>query len=165
MSNKERIENAIKQNQQNEAFIYACECGEIEMVKDLLARPEVDPATDDNRGFILACQNNHLAVVQLLLTENRIDPKADNCFAFKYCCQEGKTELVTLLLPLMDPKTRQSGAKLARKKGFENVANLVDPQLEPVTDGTKARIQSQNGWAKPTGEWMQGNASNAGRGR
>jgi hypothetical protein len=163
MSNKERIENAIKQNQQNEAFIYACECGEIEMVKQMLLLPEVDPTSDDNRGFILACQNNHLAVVQLLLTDNRIDAKADNCFAFKYSCQEGKLEMVKVLLPLMDAKSRQSGAKLARKKGFETIASLVDPQLEPVTDGSKARIQSQTGWTKPTGEWMQGNASNAGR--
>jgi ankyrin repeat protein len=171
ISNKERIQNAIEQNQQNDAFIYACEVGELEMVREMLSNVKVDPTTDDQQAFKLACQYGHVEIVKLLLKDARIDITAENQYSFKFSCQNGKMEIVQLLSNdgRVDDKAKQSGARLARKYGHEEIAMFLDPKGETKPNpkqcgiATNAREQAQQGWAKPTGSWMEGNSNSAGR--
>nr|QYA18367.1 ankyrin repeat domain [Clandestinovirus] len=53
----------------------ACEFGDAELVRSLLAEPTVDPTEHHDVCLTLALSNGNLAVVKLLLEDGRIRPK------------------------------------------------------------------------------------------
>jgi len=96
----------------------ACRFGQLEIVKVLLARSEIE-VNKGNKGsaspFFIACQEGRKEVVSLLLADPRVDPIKPNkreVSALFMACQEGRTEVVSLLLadPRIDPnKTDDEG--------------------------------------------------------
>ena len=59
-------------------FIVACECDRIDLVRELLKYPEVDPSAQNNKAIISACVRHNTEdhpLIQLLLKEKRVNPK------------------------------------------------------------------------------------------
>jgi len=51
----------------------ACNNGNVEVVKLLLACPRVNPAAKDNYALKVSIQNGHKEVIQLLLKSEKVD--------------------------------------------------------------------------------------------
>ena len=56
----------------NRALITACASGQQEVVRLLLAIPEVNPTELENAGLLAACRGGHASVVKLLLSDERV---------------------------------------------------------------------------------------------
>ncbi|KAI8892013.1 hypothetical protein BC833DRAFT_612821 [Globomyces pollinis-pini] len=162
----DKINLAVQQGQGNEAFIYACEVGQLDSVKLLLQNPKVDPASMDNSAFKLACQNNNLEIVQLLLEDKRVSPTSENNYAFKFAAQSGHLAIVKLLMndSRIPNAAKISGAKLARKGNHTDILELLDPTgtIAPANPVVKecglakdAKFKSSTGWVKPTADWSK----------
>lgn len=78
----------------NYIFCLASKIGNVNMVKLLLADPQVNPA-DNNRAIMWASQRGHVEVLKLLLEDSRVEPTSA---AFKAAAQNGQLEAVKLLL-------------------------------------------------------------------
>lgn len=159
---QQQIQQSIKENKVNDTFIYACETGNLALVAAFLSTspPSLNPAHEDNQALKLASQNSHLEILKLLVAEPRVDVNAENGFSLKYAAQQGILPIVEILLSSgsCTPSSKLSGARLARKGGFEGVAALLDPQGTTIVDASKvnadataARNASKTmGWAKGT---------------
>jgi translation initiation factor 2 beta subunit (eIF-2beta)/eIF-5 len=65
---KKMIDKGIDPSRVNNyAIKYASNCGDLEIVKILLADNRVDPSANHNEAITMACRNGHLEVVKLLL--------------------------------------------------------------------------------------------------
>ena len=159
---QQQIQQSIKENKVNDTFIYACETGNLALVAAFLsANPaSLNPGHEDNQALKLASQNSHLEILKLLVAESRVDINAENGFALKFASQQGLEKVVEILLSSgsCSPASKLSGARLARKGGFEGIAVLLDPQGTTIVDASKvnadataARNASKTmGWAKGT---------------
>ena len=58
----------------NEAIRLASANGDSEIVRLLLARPEVDPGANYNEALIESARNGHIDIVRQLLAHPKIDP-------------------------------------------------------------------------------------------
>jgi len=93
----------------NEPIQRACERGDLEIVKLLLAHPKVDPVcntTDgkrygsDETNFCIrrSAKEGHIEVVKLLLKDKRINPASRGNWALAQCLAKGDLEMCKLLL-------------------------------------------------------------------
>lgn len=78
-------------------YIPAIECGDVEVVKQLLAN-NVDPTVNKNEAFRHAAMNGQIEIVKILLNDNRVNPWDDNRMAFRLAFANRHKEVVTLLL-------------------------------------------------------------------
>lgn len=56
------------------AFVTACECGNVQSVKKFLGDPRINPAYQNNEALIQASSCGQTEVVKLLLEDSRVDP-------------------------------------------------------------------------------------------
>jgi len=93
----------------NEPIQKACERGDVEIVKLLLAHPKVDPVcntTDgkrygsDETNYCIrrAAKAGHIEVVKLLLKDKRVNPASRGNWALAQCLAKGDLEMCQLLL-------------------------------------------------------------------
>jgi len=82
----------------------ACRFGHLEIVKELLAHPEI-VANKGNQGdaspFYIACQEGQVEVVRWLLTQERLEvtrPNKNGATPIFIACQNGHVEMAKLLL-------------------------------------------------------------------
>jgi hypothetical protein len=101
----------------NEPIQRACERGDAEIVKLLLAHPKVDPVcntTDgkrygsDETNYCIrrAAKAGHIEVVKLLLKDKRVNPASRGNWALAQCLAKGDLEMCQLLLT--DQRVRNS---------------------------------------------------------
>lgn len=112
----------------NAAIQRACENGEVDLVKLLLAGPQVDPAANtkdgkryghDERNFCIrrAARNGHIEVVKLLLADNRVDPTYRQNWALAAALSNQDVKMVKLLLSDKRVRDRVNSMKdVARKR-------------------------------------------------
>jgi len=81
----------------NYPFYAACLNGSVDIVKLLLTRDDVDPASTilAGGGMSAACKRNHIDIVKLLLADGRALPSES---ALESICEKKYSKLLTLLL-------------------------------------------------------------------
>jgi hypothetical protein len=81
----------------NYPFYAACLNGSVDIVKLLLTRDDVDPASTilAGGGMSAACKRNHIDIVKLLLADGRALPSQS---ALESICEKKYSKLLTLLL-------------------------------------------------------------------
>ena len=117
-------------------FEIAINQGNTQLIRRLLAHPDVDPAANEQDGFKYACTYNKIDIVRILLADPRIDPSADDQDALRIASASGYTELVRLLLadPRVDPSVEEQNAiESACTSGNAEVVLLLlaDPRVDP----------------------------------
>lgn len=115
----------------NYPFCMACQNGDYEAVKTLLANPQVDPVALDNEAFLSACASKNLDVIQFLLADPRVDPGARNNMALRNACKYADDDIVELLLshPQVDPSAKDDEAIQNACRLFEDYHDLIiDPK-------------------------------------
>lgn len=80
------------------AFILAVKRNDSELVKRLLALPDIKPYTHNNEAFKLACANNFLTIVDALLMDSRINPRASDNKGIRDAAGIGHFQIVSRLL-------------------------------------------------------------------
>ncbi|KAJ3029080.1 UNVERIFIED_CONTAM: hypothetical protein HDU68_000207 [Siphonaria sp. JEL0065] len=84
--------------QANRLFRWSSRAGYLDVVKLLLAHPDVDPADDDNYAIKTASETGETEVVRLLLADSRVDPTAENDISLQYACDFARVDVVKMLL-------------------------------------------------------------------
>lgn len=117
-------------------FEIAINQGNTQLIRRLLAHPDVDPAGNEHNGFKFACTYGKTDIVRILLADPRIDPSVDDQEALRSACSGGHTEIVRLLLadPRVDPSAHDQDALLtACYSGHTEILRLLlaDPRMGP----------------------------------
>jgi Ankyrin repeats (3 copies) len=81
-----------------EALRWACEHGDIDIVRMLLADPRVDPSEASQDAIKWASNEGHMEIVRMLLADPRVDPSADDQIALRLASHNGHTEIFRTLL-------------------------------------------------------------------
>ena len=116
----------------NAAIQRACESGDIELVKLLLSKPQVNPAANtqdgkrygqDDAQFCIrrAAKNGHLEVVKLLMKDNRVDPSYRENFSLAAALANQDVKMVKLLLTDSGVRHRISSMKDASQKRLQKM--------------------------------------------
>ena len=113
----------------------ACEKGDLEIAKLLLADSKVDPTTntadgkryksdETNSCIRRAAKAGHIEVVKLLLKDRRVDPASRGNWALAQCLAKGNLEICKILLS--DRRVRDSifDMNQASIKRFENYRRM-----------------------------------------
>jgi ankyrin repeat protein len=109
-------------------FLEACEEGQTESVRILLADPRVDPAVNHNQAIIKASSNGHVEIVRLLMADPRVNPADGNNKAIYWATINGYPEVVRLLLT--DPRINPVDAYIAaNQEGLTYIALLLGNDL------------------------------------
>ena len=95
-----------------DAFMYACQYGQLKVAKLLLTiSPTIDISADNDNTFRWACANGHLEVAKwLLFMEPAINIYAESDEAFRYACDNGHLEVAIWLRSLCPEKYQFSTA-------------------------------------------------------
>ena len=116
-------------------FIRACEDGNLERVKELLAKG-VDPLYNDNYAIQQTSQYDHTKIVKMLLADPRADPRVDpsddDNYAIRHSIRKDHIEILKLLLQdqRIDASADNNIAiKLASNK-IETLRLLIDWYIE-----------------------------------
>ena len=104
----------------------ACKTGNIELVKQLLRKPNLDPSRDENAALRVASKKGHTDVIELLLRDPRFDPSARDNEAIRVASAEGHIDAVQILMSdkRVNPAAHQNEA-LRRATNASNYV-LVD---------------------------------------
>ena len=135
-------------------FLDACNSGDIEVVKLLLADERVDPSSNKNKSIEKASQNGHADVVRLLLADNRVNPADQDNEAIKNASENGHADVVRLLLAdnRVNPADQDNEAiKRASEYGYADVVKLLldDGRANPAASGNyPIRIAAQKGYVE-----------------
>lgn len=70
----------------NKAMFYACYSGNLENLKEILTKYNLDPSSESNYAIILASVYGHLDIVEELLKDERVDPLCLNSSAILGAC-------------------------------------------------------------------------------
>lgn len=140
-------EFSIDLNLHGDTFMsYACNYGQIEVVKFLAEVCNVNPSyknkntpEDDEHYLRTAMFHDHLDVVIFLLQDSRVDPSTDNNYCLRRSSKRGYLELITLLLknPRVDPSDLNGETlSLASKNGHLEIVKLLlqDPRVDPSSE-------------------------------
>ena len=110
------------------SFLEACEEGQTESVRILLADPRVDPAVNNNQAIIKASSNGHVEIVRLLMADPRVNPTDGNSEAIYWATINGYPEVVRLLLK--DQRINPVNAfRAANQEGQIVIARLLENDL------------------------------------
>lgn len=126
------------QNLQSSKFVIAAECGDLNTVKELIAKPEAEVSL----ALMKASQNGHLEIVKLLIQDQRVSAQR-KAQALIIASEKGQIEVVKLLL--QDPKvftenTAESSLNSAIQNGQLEIVKILLSE-------TQARIK--NYWLEP----------------
>lgn len=121
----------------NEPIQNACEKGDIELVKLLLASPIVDPGANTKNGkryktdetnFCIrrAAKEGHLEVVKLLLNDKRVNPASKGNWALSAALSNENLKMCQLLL--------------TNKKVQDNIFNMKESSIKKYVN------YNRNGW-------------------
>lgn len=118
---------------------HAAEEGSVEILRLLLADPELDPSINNNGAIRGAATTAHPESVQLLLADPRVDPTANYNEAIREAARLGRIETVQLLLqdPRVDPGAGDNEAiRLAARRDHHEIVRLLlaDPRVNPSID-------------------------------
>ncbi|KAJ3329283.1 hypothetical protein HDU76_008211, partial [Blyttiomyces sp. JEL0837] len=88
-------------HEKNEAFISACICGRVNVVKNLLNDTDVDVPFEQNKAFKTASTYNKFAIVKLLITLPNVDltDSDPTCKDFLETIRRGHLQVIKLVLP------------------------------------------------------------------
>ncbi|KAJ3194695.1 hypothetical protein HK101_002169 [Irineochytrium annulatum] len=82
----------------NASLRIACERGNEQIVRMLLADPRVDPSDLGDQALTLACKLGHTRIAELLLNTGRVDPSADGSVALRHAAREGRAAILQMLI-------------------------------------------------------------------
>jgi len=132
----------------------ACSCGNIGLVKLLLADDRVDPSAYNNGAIILASGRGHVEIIKLLLARTEVDPSCrDNC-ALKSACCDNRHDAVRILLDdeRVDPTADENRAihYAISLNHIEIIQTLLDDgRIDPAEKNN--RILNNAVWDDKTG--------------
>ena len=132
-------------------FRVACERGDIDVVRRLLAHKRVNPAHDNNVAIRRACQNGHVEIVRLLLGDSRINPTDYSKGAMQRACENGDVDIVRRILDdgVVNPADDNNQAiRSACQYGHLNVVLVLmaDSRVNPADCSNHAiRLACENG--------------------
>ena len=103
-SNSYRIDVSAENDR---AFSYACEFGQLEIAKWLLQiKPNIDISADNEYAYRYASRNGYLKVVKWLFQlKPAIDICVDNNFAFRNACKNNHLDVINWILENKEKKT------------------------------------------------------------
>lgn len=137
----------------NRELVEACEKGEIEMVKTLLAKEGVQ-VNELDRGvsaLYVSCLDGHLEVVRLLLGIQQIDVNSSDkngATCLYQACNFGHLEVVRLLLEMesvdvgkgLDAFTSYTPLKIAEERGYGEIVTLFAAKTSASANGGDSGI-------------------------
>ena len=94
-------------------LVSASVLGHTEIVKALLADGRADPRAGDNACLFLACKSGHTEIVKALLADGRADLSAQNSGCLFWACKRGHTEVVRVLSS--DPRMNSGSSRKRRR--------------------------------------------------
>ncbi|PRP86035.1 hypothetical protein PROFUN_05806 [Planoprotostelium fungivorum] len=106
----------------------AIERGNIESLRFLSTRNELDPCIEDIQLLIIASTKGSMEIVRLLLSDIRVDPSTQDNEAIRNAVSEGHTETVRLLLsdPRVDPSAQDNYTMVrAVERGYRDRDNFA----------------------------------------
>jgi hypothetical protein len=91
-------------------IVYACEIGDVDGVRTMLANRRVDPAAQENEAIRAASSRGYVEIVRMLLADGRADPAANENIAIYFASVSGHVEIVRMLLAdeRVDPSARRN---------------------------------------------------------
>jgi hypothetical protein len=125
-----------------EAFVHACEYGNVNIVKMMLENPKLDPNSNpSNVGIAYAAGNGFVEIVELILDDDRYDPSIDGYLALYEAARNFKFDIVDLLLNDSRFASNVSYDMLFHsvvkgKKGSAEIAKILlyDSRINPPID-------------------------------
>ena len=123
----------------------ACETGNVENVKALLADRRANPLAQGSVCLWSASMNGHTEIVKALLADGRADPRAGDNACLFLACKSGHTEIVKALLAdgRADLSAQNSGCLFwACKRGHTEVVRVLssDPRMNSGSSRKRRRI-------------------------
>ena len=123
-------------------FIVACNRGFTNLVRELLDRPDVDPALANNEAIASACLYGHTDTIKMLLVDPRINPADQNNGAINDACRSNNINIVRLLLAdeRVDPNDPVNRCRpIYNTNNIEIIRLLMsDDRVDPSADNNKA---------------------------
>lgn len=119
-----------------EPFFYACQHGQIEIVRELLKDNRIDPAARDNAAIKEACRKGYTEVIRELLKDERVDPSAEHNLSLVYAYRQNHGEILQLLLN--HPKVALEEARLIKSTGENSLMrqhHLYNPERKKIEFG------------------------------
>jgi hypothetical protein len=111
-----------------EVFWEACLRGKVDLVRELIEDPRVDPAAEDNWAISDAAYRGHARIVQMLLADARVDPSVRRNEPLCRAAREGHADVTRLLLShhKVDPSANNNYAIIeAARRGHAAVVKLL----------------------------------------
>ncbi|PRP85853.1 putative ankyrin repeat protein [Planoprotostelium fungivorum] len=124
-------------------LLSAVEGGNIESLRFLLSRVELNPSREDIKLLSEATKKDSTEIVRLLLNDPRVDPSAADNKAIISAVEHGRTDAVQLLLsdPRVDPSVDDNyPIRYAAVEGHCEIVRLLlsDPRVDPTADNNYA---------------------------
>ncbi|KAJ3016951.1 UNVERIFIED_CONTAM: hypothetical protein HDU68_011934 [Siphonaria sp. JEL0065] len=124
--------------QENRMFRWSARLGYVDIVRDYLHHPQVDPTAMDHYCLASTPEEEHVDIVKLLIADPRISPTSQNHLALRWACDHDHLETLKLLLanPRVNWETNQNYMLTSLvKRGHLDLAkevlaaDRVDPSL------------------------------------
>lgn len=122
------MSGVFKEKYGPQALGVAVSTGNIELVKQLLSEPGVNPVVERGNPLWFAVNKGYVKIVKLLLNDPRVDPSIKGNYLIQSATFDGKTEIVKLLLsdPRVDPTTQSNYCiRWASAQGFTDIVKLL----------------------------------------
>mmetsp|Transcript_52978 Transcript_52978/g.63793 ORF Transcript_52978/g.63793 Transcript_52978/m.63793 type:complete len:263 (+) Transcript_52978:1-789(+) len=148
----------------NDAIFWASRIGDLDLVRELLKDPRVDPSTpEDNRNspIHVASQRGHLDVVKELMKDDRVDPSDCENSAIRIASYNGHLDVVKELIKdeRVDPSAHVNYAiYIASEKGYYDLVKelMKDERVDPSAGNNRAICDaSGNGHLEVVKELLQ----------
>uniref|UniRef100_A0A7S2RSQ2 Uncharacterized protein n=2 Tax=Mucochytrium quahogii TaxID=96639 RepID=A0A7S2RSQ2_9STRA len=133
-----------------QAFLVACQKGQLEVVRWLMDTCNLDPSCQNGRAVQMACTSQNEELVKFLLSDDRVDPSSLGNSALVSAVNLGCVEIAKMLLS--DSRVTVSGVESkifdeVAKRGSRDMATLllglgVDDEIAVSTFITACRVSN-----------------------
>lgn len=118
-----------------DALVWACEHGNIRVVRFLLQNPRLRPSDDHNIALNMACHKNHCNIIKLLLQDPRVNVEGMP-HVIDGLLRDGRLDALKILVndPRYDPSAHKNHLiRELAKYGHLNLIKFVlkDPRVDP----------------------------------
>jgi hypothetical protein len=112
----------------NQEFLYACSCGTLEKVVEMLDSGWIDPNAGNHMAILMAVINGHHHIVRYLSSLHGVDLSFNDNEAIRYAVNRGDLAMIEILLSdsRVDPSASNNEAlRLASFFGYHDIVERL----------------------------------------